>query len=68
MHMLNNLGNIVLAQAAGVAVLQPCILALLGVALVLWALGVPSVSGKSRGEKAKRMVREFGSRLRRLSM
>ncbi|PGH16169.1 hypothetical protein AJ79_01936 [Helicocarpus griseus UAMH5409] len=51
----------VIAQAAGVKVLQPVILAMLAVALLTWAFGVPSISGKPRYAGVKKLV----SRLRR---
>lgn len=56
---------IVLAQAAGVTVLQPCILAMLAVTLLLWGFGVPNVGGKERGEKAKKVLKGVLSRMKR---
>lgn len=45
-----------IAQAAGVKVLQPIILSMLAVALLLWAFGMPQISGeeiKKDGKVAK---------------
>lgn len=42
-----------IAQAAGVQVLQPIILSLLGVALVLWFLGMPSISSQDGAKDGK---------------
>lgn len=42
-----------IAQAAGVRVLQPIILSLLGVALGLWFIGMPSISSRDGDEKGK---------------
>ena len=55
---------VVLAQAAGVAVLQPCILAMLAVTLVLWGFGVPNAGGKGKGEKVMKVFRGMLSRMK----
>lgn len=45
-----------IAQAAGVRVLQPIILSMLGIALLLWAFGMPKISG-AEGKKDGKMAK-----------